>query len=364
MLAEEVFEKVGHAQWVFVMPKMLRPYFLHHRELLGGLALAAWETVLELMCAAVGDRGMRPGMVAVVQTAGDLGNWHPHVHALVSRGGWTRGGEWIPIAFVDEHSAELLFRHKVIRLVQKTGWMSQERTELLLSWRHTGFFGVASFGRSAKPCRSESVPTVIPALRRRRRHSILPWQGAVHNRVRVEPEDQPAVERLARYIMRPPISLERMSWDGAGEVCYRRKRGHESSGLNEREVEEFDPRDFLARVIMHIPEPRKHLVRYYGWYSNVSRGKRRKMAAENEDAETVGSGPASRAARAESRSARALRRSWAQLIKRIYEVDPLVCPTCGSEMKVIAFITEHDVVDAILRHLERKESQEARAPPS
>jgi len=54
LLREEVLEEVGHAQWVFVMPKMLRPYFLHHRELLGGLARAAWETVRELMCAAVG----------------------------------------------------------------------------------------------------------------------------------------------------------------------------------------------------------------------------------------------------------------------------------------------------------------------
>ena len=158
------------------------------------------------------------------------------------------------------------------------------------------------------------------------------------------------------------MDLERMQWDGVGEVHYRRKRGHESSGLNEREVEAFDPAEFLARVIMHIPEPRRHLVRYYGWYSNVSRGKRRKAEAEN--GEVGGAGPASRAARVEARSARALRRSWAQLIKRIYEVDPLVCPSCGSEMKVIAFITEHDVVDAILRHLERKEAREARAPPN
>ena len=73
-------------------------------------------------------------------------------------------------------------------------------------------------------------------------------------------------------------------------------------------------------------------------------------------------GKATRAERDEARNVRALRRSWAQLIKRIYEVDPLVCRSCGSEMKVIAFITEHDVVDAILRHLQRKE--EARAPPS
>jgi hypothetical protein len=44
LLREGVLEEVGHTQWVFVIPKMLRrPYFLHHRELLGGLARAAWE---------------------------------------------------------------------------------------------------------------------------------------------------------------------------------------------------------------------------------------------------------------------------------------------------------------------------------
>ena len=52
LLAVDVLEEVGHAQWVFVMPKMLRPYFLHHRALLGYLARVAWETVSELMVAA------------------------------------------------------------------------------------------------------------------------------------------------------------------------------------------------------------------------------------------------------------------------------------------------------------------------
>lgn len=326
LLAEEVFTEVGHAQWVFVIPKMLRPYFLHHRELLGGLARAAWETVLELMIAAVGDETIRPGMVAVVQTAGDMGNFHPHVHALVSRGGWTRDWEWMPVPYVDEHSAELLFRHKVMRLLQDEGLLSEERSELLLSWRHSGF--------------------------------------SVHNRVRVEPEDQSAVERLSRYIMRPPISLERMRWDGVGEVRYRRKGGHEDPALNRDPVETFDPLEFLARVIMHIPEPRRHLARYYGAYSNVSRGRRRKGETEQGPGAVVETAGASRADRDRTHDARALRRSWAQLIKRIYEVDPLVCPSCGSEMKVVAFIIDHAVVDKILRHLKRRgEGQRERGPP-
>jgi hypothetical protein len=261
-------------------------------------------------------------MVAVVQTAGDLANWHPHVHAIVSRGGWIQDGEWIPIAFVDEHSAELLYRHKVMRLLQDEGLLSDERTELLLSWRHTGF--------------------------------------SVHNRVRVEPEDQPAVERLARYIMRPPISLERVQWGGEGVVHYRAKKGHDGRTLPPGDAAEaFDPAEFVARVIMHIPEPRRHLVRYYGWYSNVSRGRRRKAGAEQGVA--LIPPPVSRD---EIRTARALRRSWAQLIKRIYEVDPLRCPSCGSEMKVIAFITEHEVADAILRHLAKAEAKTPRGPPA
>ena len=75
-------------------------------------------------------------------------------------------------------------------------------------------------------------------------------------------------------------------------------------------------------------------------------------------------GPDSSAARAEARDARAMRRSWAQLIKRIYEVDPLVCPSCGSEMKVVAFIIDHVVVDKILRHLTRREEEgRGRGPP-
>ena len=40
-LSDEVVEDVGHAQWVFTVPKMLRVYFLHHRELLGKLARGA-----------------------------------------------------------------------------------------------------------------------------------------------------------------------------------------------------------------------------------------------------------------------------------------------------------------------------------
>jgi hypothetical protein len=68
LLREEVIEEVGHCLWTFTVPKLLRPFFLHHRELLGELCRAAWESVCELLAEAVGE-DIRPGMVAAVHTA-------------------------------------------------------------------------------------------------------------------------------------------------------------------------------------------------------------------------------------------------------------------------------------------------------
>ena len=50
------------------------------------------------------------------------------------------------------------------------------------------------------------------------------------------------------------------------------------------------------------------------------------------------------------------------MIKRVYEVDPLVCPDCGGEMKIIAFIIDLRVVDQILRHLRRTQPERDRGP--
>jgi len=305
-------------------PRMLRPYFMHHRQLLGKLCHAAYESVHEVMAAAVEEgEGFSTGMVAAVQTAGDALGLHPHVHAITPRGGWDREGAWVPVPFVDTGAAEKVFRHKVLSFLMKEGLLSEERAELLLSWHHhTGFSVDAS--------------------------------------VKVEPEDGPGLERLARYIMRPPVSLERMRWDGAAEeVAYTLK----PKNGEPRCEEHLDPFDFLARVIAHVPEPKLHTIHYYGHYSNAARGRRAKgrdsqletrSNPASPDHEGDGLTPAERQAR---------RRAWAQLIRRVYEVDPLVCTRCGGEMRVIAVILDPKVIRKILDHIRKKRETETRAPP-
>jgi hypothetical protein len=91
----------------------------------------------------------------------------------------------------------------------------------------------------------------------------------------------------------------------------------------------FEPLDFLAEVTQPIPDPGEHLIRYYGWYSNKTRGQR----AQRRPAATAGTG-----APARPPTARQARQGWAAPIKQVYEADPLCGPRCGAELKIIALI--------------------------
>jgi hypothetical protein len=99
------------------------------------------------------------------------------------------------------------------------------------------------------------------------------------------------------------------------------------------------------------------VARYmFGAYSDAARGKRRKAAARLQPAAAV-------EARAElSPEQAARRRSWAELLRRVYEVDPLICPKCAGKMRVVAVILDPPVVKRILDH-RAKRRRAVRAPP-
>ena len=85
---------------------------------------------------------------------------------------------------------------------------------------------------------------------------------------------------------------------------------------------------------------------------------RKKAAAEP-------AGEPSRQGDASDGSATRCSQTWAMLIKRVYEIDPLTCPHCSSQMKVVAFIEPppDEVVEKILRHCGLWQASAPRAPP-
>jgi hypothetical protein len=102
------------------------------------------------------------------------------------------------------------------------------------------------------------------------------------------------------------------------------------------------------------------MVRYYGWYSSRSRGERNKACpelvegaelSETEDQPSPDSRQATVLDVSDYKPRRIPSTTWRELIKKIWEVDPLTCPRRGHEMKIISLINDPDVIERILRHL-------------
>ncbi len=173
---------------------------------------------------------------------------------------------------------------------------------------------------------------------------MLSWRHTgfhVHIGARIWPEDENALGNLAKYIIRASFSQERMlyisaekSADGVAKVVCNSKDG--------KTGQTFDALDWLARIVVHIPNKYEQLVRYVWYYSNKSRGMRKK--AEADDA-ILSIAPG-------ETTSKQFRRSRAMLIQKIYEVDPLCCPNCQNQMRIVSILEAGPPVKKILEHLD------------
>ncbi len=76
------------------------------------------------------------------------------------------------------------------------------------------------------------------------------------------------------------------------------------------------------------------MVRYYGYYSNKSRGLRKKAALDEQVPHLINT----------DIDSKEFRKSWSRLIQKVYGRDPLACPKCNGKMKVIALIDDLEVI--------------------
>ncbi|MCP5044604.1 MAG: hypothetical protein GY944_26555 [bacterium] len=178
------------------------------------------------------------------------------------------------------------------------------------------------------------------------------------------PDDQAALKRVSRYLVRPTLAYRRVQNAPGGRIRI-------LASTPGRPSAELDPVEAIHRQLLHVPAKGQHQVRYYGAYANRLRGRYREP--EPDVAREVDEADASKVARAERvvdrdnpvAVARLIR--WARLIARVFEVDPLICPRCGHEMQVVGFVTQPAVIDKILAHREAKQLTspfEPRAPPA
>ncbi len=146
-------------------------------------------------------------------------------------------------------------------------------------------------------------------------------------------------------------------------------------GENKKNFLVVEAEEFIALITQHIPEKSQQLTRYYGFYSNKTRGQRLQreeqildpslLSAINFDPTSIPIDEIETIDVSKYKPPRLPPKTWRECIKKIWELDPLECPNCHAEMKIISFITkaQDDVIRKILEHLGLWE-EETRPPPS
>ena len=215
--------------------------------------------------------------------------------------------------------------------------------------------------------------------------SVMRWCVTVCVIDRDVPSYFRSLEHLLRYCARPPFALERLSVSrGADGQIARiryvlprrwvilwaanwvgRSRSRKSTRPGANGVVDLSPFEFLDRLADLVPPPRKHRHRYHGVFApnhrlrkavtslaigNVGRGR---------EAVTGGHAAGGRATAGccdanpnqKPRSHDTSRIAWAKLMARVGEEFPLACPTCGGDIRLIAFITDPGPIRKILTHL-------------
>lgn len=221
---------------------------------------------------------------------------------------------------------------------------------------------------------------------------------SVDTSICIAAHDRAGLERLLRYCARPPFACERQRKAG-GELVYRCAKQHSERpdqrnakrgakhGVQADELH-LTPLELIARLAALVPPPRAHRHRYYGVlapHSTLRAAAVALAAGQAAGADTAkpesGGVPATVDAMGVAtvgvpsqpepaqpvQPKRPAHILWAVLIARIYEVFPLLCPICGGQMRIIAFITYSVDIRQILEHIgvetEPPRITPARGPP-
>ena len=302
----QVLQPVPHRSFTWTIPKLLRAYFRYDRSLLGKLARCSFLALRDYYRKVLDEDDIVPGSITVGQSSGNSVNDHAHVHSLATEGAYRSDGTFLPVERIDTRYLCELFMFHTFTMLLREGRITHTFIELILSWKHSGFNVDAS--------------------------------------TRFHGGDRATAERLARYISKPAIALERLAYDPeAGIVSYRTKNG----------VISMEPADFIGRLMPHIPDTYENGPRYYGAYSNRFRSRMWANCVWNDprtattEVETGDKPPPT-----EEKESRKPASSWIRLLRKVWNADALKCPLCNTRMKIIAVIppSQQDVIERIIDH--------------
>lgn len=368
LLADEVFPDVPLRQWVISFPFPLRYLFAAHPQAMGKVLSIVYRAISTHLIHKAGFslKDGATGAVTLVQRFGSALNLNIHFHILFLDGVYVyrdnRSPRFQRVKVPDTSELEELVQlisQRVGRCLERQGLLEQDAESAWLDLDpaedtdampqilgSSVSYRIAvgpQQGRKAFMIRTiRPLDRPDPALER-----VAKANGfSLHAGVSCEGHQKDKRERLCRYIARPAVAVPRLSLSSTGKVLYTLKTPYRDGTTQVA----FDPVDFIARLAALVPKPRVNLTRYHGvlapnhrWRGLVTPAKRGKGVKPLSNAEV------------RSAAERHAAMTWAQRLKRVFNIDIEVCSRCGGSVRVIACIEDEDIIDRILAHLREKE---------
>jgi hypothetical protein len=171
---------------------------------------------------------------------------------------------------------------------------------------------------------------------------------SLHAGVFANADEPDKLERLCRYISRPAISEQRLSITEHGKIRYELKTPYRDGTTHVS----FEPLDFIGKLAALIPPPRLNLTRFFGVFApnsnfraQVTASQRGKNSPKLNNKENSQS----------DKPYHARGMSWAQRLKRVFNIDITECEKCENHnVSIIACIIDVHVIQKILKHLDKK----------
>ncbi len=217
--------------------------------------------------------------MTLIQRFGSALNLNIHLHMLVLDGAYLVGTE--PLVFrriappseVELQALVERVAERIGRALERQGILARDAESSYLELDpeaggpmddllgHSITYRVAVGPRAGQKVFSlQSVPARVDEPRK----GVAQYAGfSLHAGIGVEAEQREKLERLTRYVSRPPVALERLDLTAQGQVRYRMKTPYRDGTTHIV----LEPLDFMARLAVLVPPPRVHLTRFHGVFA-------------------------------------------------------------------------------------------------
>jgi len=389
-LVDRVLPEVPVRQWVLSLPFALRYRLAYDAALtsaaLGVFVRAVFGSLRRRARKQWGEARGQCGAVTSVQRLGDALNLNVHFHSLLLDGVYALGPDgtlrFHPLPPPEDVEVERLVgqvARRIARLLDRRSLGPQsdpaeadplaDEEPLLAALYGASVAGRIATGRRAGRCVLRVGDCVDPELLRALEGERCASASGVslHANVAVSARDRQRLERLCRYVARPPVATERLARLEDGRLLYRLEHRWRDGTMHVV----FEPQELVEKLAALVPPPRFHLVRYHGILGPCASERDRIVPAgtasqprhrtsappclpsplARPDARPRSAGrqaleqsldPHSQAVAHEGAqsilepgphrdpSPRPRRLGWADLLRRVFAIDVLECPRCGA----------------------------------